>query len=200
MDKLPNIPEAEDPIALFAGWLKEAEVTEPDVPNAMCVATVGPEGRPSARVVLLKDSGPRGFVFYTNTESRKGQEIAGNPFAAACFHWKTLGRQVRIEGRLDLVSAAEADAYWATRPRGSQLAAWASEQSRPLDVRETLEDRVKAAETRFAGGDVPRPAHWLGYRLTPDMIEFWLNVQNRLHERLVFHRRDAGWNSGRLYP
>jgi pyridoxamine 5'-phosphate oxidase len=197
---LTTIPDSSDPIGLFRDWLKEAEASEPDVPNAMCVATVSAQGKPSTRMVLLKDVGATGFVFYTNTESRKGQEIAHNPFASICFHWKTLGRQVRVEGRLSLVSAAEADAYWATRPRGSQIAAWASDQSRPLDARATLENRVTEGEARFAGVPVPRPPHWLGYALDPETIEFWLNVANRLHDRLVFTRQSRGWRQERLYP
>ncbi len=197
---LTTIPDSADPIGLFRDWLKDAEASEPDVPNAMCVATVGAQGKPSTRMVLLKDVGATGFVFYTNTESRKGQEIAHNPFASICFHWKTLGRQVRVEGRLSLVSAAEADAYWATRPRGSQIAAWASDQSRPLDARATLENRVKDCEARFAGAPVPRPPHWLGYALDPEVIEFWLNVASRLHDRLVFTRQSRGWRQERLYP
>lgn len=197
---LTTIPDTADPIGLFRDWLKDAEGAEPDVPNAMSVATVGPGNRPSSRMVLLKDLGPQGFVFYTNTESRKGLEIAQNPFAAACFHWKTLGRQVRVEGRLSLTSAAEADAYWNSRPRGSQIAAWASDQSRPLDQRAALERRVSETETRFNGVPVPRPQHWLGYALDPDLIEFWLNVSNRLHDRLAFTRQSRGWRSERLNP
>jgi pyridoxamine 5'-phosphate oxidase len=197
---LSTVPETADPLELFRLWLQEAEATEPDVPNAMCLSTVGPGNRPSSRMVLLKDLSAKGLVFYTNTESRKGIEIAQNPFAAACFHWKTLGRQVRIEGRLSLVSAADADAYWNSRPRGSQIAAWASDQSRPLDARATLETRVAEAEARFAGAPVPRPAHWLGYALDPDRIEFWLNVLNRLHDRLAFSRVSRGWRSERLHP
>lgn len=195
-----TIPDTTDPLELFRLWLQEAEAAESDVPNAMCVATVGPGNRPSSRMVLLKDLGPSGFVFYTNTESRKGREIAQNPFAAACFHWKTLGRQIRIEGRLSLVPAADADAYWNSRPRGSQIAAWASDQSRPLDARATLEARVADAEARFAGAAVPRPPHWLGYTLDPEMIEFWLGAENRLHDRLAFTRVSRGWRAERLNP
>lgn len=197
---LTAIPETSDPIGLFRDWLKDAEGAEPDVPNAMCLATVGAQGKPSTRMVLLKDVSAAGFVFYTNTESRKGVEIAHNPFASLCFHWKTLGRQVRVEGRLSLQSAAEADAYWNSRPRASQIAAWASDQSRALDARATLEQRVKDGEARFAGGPVPRPPHWLGYVLDPESIEFWLNVANRLHDRLAFTRYSRGWRQERLYP
>lgn len=197
---LTTIPETADPLGLFRDWLKDAEGAEPDVPNAMCLATAGAHGKPSTRMVLLKDLGAKGFVFYTNTESRKGIEIAHNPFAALCFHWKTLGRQVRVEGRLSLVSAADADAYWNSRPRGSQIAAWASDQSRPLDGRATLEARVREGEARFKDQPVPRPPHWLGYALDPEMIEFWLNVANRLHDRLAFTRQSQGWRAERLYP
>lgn len=197
---LTPIPDSSDPVGLFGDWLKDAEGAEPDVPNAMCLATVGPQGKPSTRMVLLKDVGAAGFVFYTNTESRKGLEIAQNPFAAICFHWKSLGRQVRVEGRLSQVGAAEADAYWNSRPRGSQIAAWASDQSRVLDVRATLEQRVRDAEARFQGQPVPRPPHWLGYALDPERIEFWLNVESRLHDRLLFTRQSRGWRQERLYP
>lgn len=197
---LTTIPHTADPIGLFREWLKAAEASEPDVPNALCLATVGPGNRPSARMVLLKELGPKGFVFYTNSESRKGIEIAQNPFAAACFHWKSLGRQVRIDGRLSQVTAAEADAYWNSRPRGSQIAAWASDQSRPLDVRATLEQRVRDAEARFKDQPVPRPPHWLGYALDPETIEFWLNAENRLHDRLAFIREGMGWRAERLHP
>ncbi len=197
---LTPIPDSSDPVGLFGDWLKDAEGAEPDVPNAMCLATVGAQGKPSTRMVLLKDVGAAGFVFYTNTESRKGLEIAQNPFAAICFHWKSLGRQVRVEGRLSQVGAAEADAYWNSRPRGSQIAAWASDQSRVLDVRATLEQRVRDAEARFQGQPVPRPPHWLGYALDPERIEFWLNVESRLHDRLLFTRQSRGWRQERLYP
>jgi pyridoxamine 5'-phosphate oxidase len=197
---LTTIPDTADPIGLFRDWLKDAEGAEPDVPNAMCLSTVGPGHRPSSRMVLLKDLGPEGFVFYTNTESRKGLEIAQNPFAAICFHWKTLGRQVRVEGRLSLVSPADADAYWDSRPRGSQIAAWASDQSRPLDARATLERKVTEDEARFKDAPVSRPPHWLGYTLDPEMIEFWLNVANRLHDRVAFARQSRGWRAQRLNP
>jgi pyridoxamine 5'-phosphate oxidase len=195
-----TIPNVADPIALFGQWFEDARASEPDVPDAMSLATVGPGQRPSVRMVLLKAYSDAGFVFYTNDESRKAGEIAANPFAALCFHWKSLGRQVRIEGVLGKVTTAEADAYWNSRPRASQIAAWASDQSRVLDSRATLQARVAAAEQRFAGVAVPRPIHWLGYSLTPDAIEFWQNVPNRLHERLVFRMDGQSWRSERLYP
>jgi pyridoxamine 5'-phosphate oxidase len=195
-----SIPNVADPIALFDAWLKEATGSEPDVPDAMSLATVGPGNRPSLRMVLLKGFTDGGFVFYTNAESRKGEEIAANPFAALCFHWKSLGRQVRIEGVLTKVSDADSDAYWNSRPRGSQIAAWASDQSRVLDARATLQARVAEGEKRFAGKPVPRPPHWLGYSLAPEAIEFWQNVPNRLHERLVFRRAGGAWQAERLYP
>jgi pyridoxamine 5'-phosphate oxidase len=194
------IPNVADPIALFRAWFDEATASEPDVPDAMCLATVGADNRPSARMVLLKGYSDRGFVFYTNAESRKGDDIAANPFAALCFHWKSRGRQVRLEGGLSRVPAADSDAYWNSRPRGSQLAAWASDQSRVLDAPATLQARVAEAETRFAGKPVPRPAHWLGFSLAPDTIEFWQNVPNRLHDRLVFRRDGDAWRTERLYP
>lgn len=194
------IPSVTDPLDLFRRWLDEAIAQEPDVPNAMSLATATPDGKPSVRMVLLKDVSAGGFVFYTNAVSRKGGEIARNPSAAICFHWKSLLRQVRAEGVLTEVTAAEADAYHATRPRQSQIAAWASAQSREIDDRAVLEARVAEMEKRFAGGPVPRPPYWTGYRLTPDVIEFWFNVANRLHDRLVFHRDGAGWRTTRLNP
>jgi pyridoxamine 5'-phosphate oxidase len=195
-----TIPNVADPIALFRAWFEDATASEPDVPDAMSLATVGPDNRPSVRMVLLKGYNERGFVFYTNAESRKGDEIAANPCAALCFHWKSRGRQVRIEGHLTQVSAAESDAYWNSRPRASQIAAWASDQSRVLDAPATLHARVADADKRFAGKPVPRPPHWLGFRLAPDAIEFWQNVPDRLHDRLVFRRNGSAWQAERLYP
>lgn len=194
------IPDLHDPFDLFRRWLDDAKAQEPDVPEAMSLATTTPAGRPSVRMVLLKDVSQAGFVFYTNAESRKGQEIASNPFAALCFHWKSLGRQVRAEGALTEVTPAEADAYHATRPRQSQIAAWASAQSREIEGRAVLEAKVAEMEKRFAGQPVPRPPYWTGFRLTPDTIEFWHNVANRLHDRLVFSRDGAGWRTHRLNP
>lgn len=194
------IPETQDPFFLFRQWFDAAVVAEPDVPDAMSLATTTATGRPSVRMVLLKEFGPEGFVFYTNAESRKGRELIANPYAAICLHWKTLGRQVRAEGPIREVSAVEADAYHATRPRQSQIAAWASAQSRPLADREVLEDKVGEMEKRFDGAPVPRPPYWTGFRLRPETIEFWMNVANRLHDRVVFQRNGAGWDTTRLNP
>jgi pyridoxamine 5'-phosphate oxidase len=190
-----------DPHALFQSWMKEARASEPNDSNAMALATVGADGMPSVRMVLLKGHDARGFVFYTNRESRKAGELAGDPKAALLFHWKSLRRQVRIEGPVSIVSDAESDAYFASRGRDSQLGAWASEQSRPLADRATFEDRFAAAQARFAGGDVPRPPHWGGYRVTPERIEFWQDRAHRLHERRLFtHVGGDEWSEGLLYP
>jgi pyridoxamine 5'-phosphate oxidase len=194
------IPDIKDPFDLFGRWLDEAIAQEPDLPNAMSLATATPDGKPSVRMVLLKGVSDGGFVFYTNAESRKGREIAGNPHGAICFHWKGLGRQVRAEGPLREVTPAEADDYHATRPRQSQIAAWASAQSSPIADRGALEAKVLEMEKRFAGQAVPRPPYWTGYRLQPDAIEFWYNVANRLHDRLLFKRDGAGWRTSRLNP
>src|SRR5215213_3211250 len=169
-----------DPFALFEEWFAEARKSEPNEPEAMTVATVGADGQPSARMVLLKAHDPAGFVFYTHEQSAKGQDLAENPRAALLFHWKSLCRQVRIEGAVERVSDAEADAYFATRARDSQLGAWASDQSRPLDRRETFEQRFDQMKRQFEGKDVPRPPHWRGYRVIAERIEFWLDRPHRL--------------------
>ncbi len=191
---------ADDPLALFDAWYAEAKASEPNDPDAMALATATPDGRPSVRMVLLKGYGPEGFTFYTNADSRKGEELARDPHAALLFHWKSLRRQVRAEGPVEEVSAAEADAYFATRARDSQLGAWASYQSRPLDARTTFEKRYEDMRRRFEGGDVPRPPRWAGFRLKPELFEFWTDRQHRLHERRLFTAEGAGWREGLLYP
>ena len=190
----------DDPHALFEAWLAEAEASEPSDANAMTVATVAADGRPSARIVLLKGHDARGFVFYTNLESRKGQEIAGQPVAALLFHWKTLGRQVRVEGALTPVTAEEADAYFASRHRMSRIGAWASDQSRPLESRAVLEARVAEMERRFDNQDPPRPDHWSGFRVEPARIEFWQDGAYRLHDRIVYTPDGDRWRTQRLFP
>ena len=189
-----------DPLELFRRWFLEAEQAIPKDPNAMALATVDDDGRPAVRIVLLKGFDARGFVFYTNLESRKGRELLAHPGAALCFYWPVLDRQVRVEGSVSLVDDLEADAYFATRARLSQVGAWASQQSRPLASREELEARVVEIEQRYAHGPVPRPPHWSGFRLRPARIEFWHARANRLHERQVFSRHDSGWSHERLYP
>ena len=189
-----------DPLALFEAWFAEAVLSEPNDPNAMALATATAGGAPSVRMVLLKEHGPDGFVFYTNAASRKGDEINANPHAALLFHWKSLHRQVRIEGRLEQVSAAMADAYFASRHPDSRLGSAASDQSRALDSRRTYVDRVEALRAIHPDGAVPRPPHWTGFRLAPERLEFWLSRPHRLHERRLFTRAGRGWASTLLYP
>jgi len=191
---------ATDPFALFDEWLAEARTSEINDPEAMALATADASGQPSVRMVLLKGHGPDGFVFYTNEQSAKGEDLAANPRAALLFHWKSLRRQVRIEGKVERVPDAQADVYFATRARDSQLGAWASDQSRRLDSRQTFESRFEEVKRRFEGEDVPRPPHWRGYRVVPERVEFWLDRPHRLHERRLFTRDGEGWTEGLLYP
>lgn len=200
MPEQPLQPQA-DPIELFHRWLTEAEASEPNDPNAMSLATTSARGMPSVRVVLLKGLDARGFVFYTNKQSRKGEELAANHHAALVFHWKSLRRQIRVEGSIEDVTEMEADAYFNSRSRASRLGAVASDQSRPLSSRQELETRLADVEARYPGEEVPRPAHWSGYRVLPDIIEFWQDMPHRLHDRMVY-RREGGrsWQTTRLYP
>jgi len=194
------IRDADNPIELFDEWFKEASKTEPSDPNAVAVATTTPDGRPSLRMVLLKDFNDEGFVFYTNLGSRKAEQLAANSHAAMCFHWKSLTRQVRIEGAVERVSDAEADEYFASRPKLSQIGAWASKQSQPLEGRFVLEARIAEFTAKFNIGKVPRPPFWSGFRLVPEMIEFWQDQKFRLHDRLVYHRENNEWKTQRLFP
>jgi pyridoxamine 5'-phosphate oxidase len=189
-----------DPFNLFDQWFADARASEPNEPEAMAVATAGADGQPSVRMVLLKAHDPSGFVFYTHEQSAKGQDLSENPRAALLFHWKSLCRQIRIEGAVERTSDAEADAYFASRARDSQLGAWASDQSRPLDHRETFERRFEEVKRQYEGRDVPRPSGWVGYRVVPDRIEFWTAREHRLHERRLFTRDGDGWTEGLLYP
>jgi pyridoxamine 5'-phosphate oxidase len=191
---------ADDPIALFSHWLAEAQASEPNDPNAMALATVNAAGQPSVRMVLLKGHGPEGFVFYTNLQGRKAADLAANGHAGLLFHWKSLRRQVRVEGAVSPVSDDEADAYFASRPRISQLGAWASDQSRPLESRAVLEARLAEVTARYEGQDVPRPPHWSGTRVAPERIELWEDGAFRLHSRRLFIRTATGWDEGLLYP
>ena len=195
MDEIAEV----EPLAVFERWLDEAWKGEPNA-HAMTLATATQEGRPSARLVLLKGLDRRGFVFYTNLESRKSEELYANPFAALCFLWKSLNRQVRVEGAVEQVGDDEADAYFASRPRDSQIGAWASDQSRRLESRALLEGRVEEFSRRFDQGTIPRPAYWSGYRVVPQRVEFWQERPSRLHDRLLFVREGEGWRRQRLFP
>lgn len=195
-----DFTESAEPLRLFADWLADAGKSEINDPNAVAVATVDPDGLPDVRMVLLKGFDEQGFVFYTNFESVKGQQILGSMKAAMCFHWKSLRRQVRLRGPVEVVSEAEADAYYASRPRGSRIGAWASKQSRPLESRFALEKAVAEYTARHAIGEIPRPAHWSGFRIRPQQIEFWHDRPFRLHDRVRFDRAGDGWEKTRLYP
>ncbi len=195
-----TIFERPEPVALFIDWLNDARATEPNDANAMTLSTVDANGTPDSRVVLLKDVDAGGFTFYSNAESAKGEQLAAQPRAALLFHWKSLRRQVRVRGRVEPVTPAEADAYFASRARESRIGAWASEQSRPLESREALELAVARETARFEGQDVPRPERWSGWRIRPDQVEFWRDRPFRLHDRLRFDRDGAGWTRTRLQP
>lgn len=213
---IPNTPSAEDyaadgsrdlswidtaePIALFEAWLAKAAETEPNDPHAMSVATVDETGLPDVRILLLKGIDQRGFVFYTNEQSAKGEQLRGQGKAALCFHWKSQKRQVRVRGLVEKVSPAESDAYFSSRARGSRIGAWASDQSRPVADRAALMARTAEIESRFEGKDVPRPDHWYGWRVKPEYIEFWQDGAFRLHDRIVFRPDGEGWAKTRLYP
>lgn len=197
-----DFTQENEPFSLFGTWLKEAQDAEINDPNALALATVDADGLPDVRMVLLKDFDQRGFVFYTNFESQKGQEILGSMKAAMCFHWKTLRRQVRVRGPVEIVSNEEADEYYKTRARGSRIGAWASKQSRPLESRFALEKAVAEYTLKYAIGEIPRPDHWSGFRIKPTSIEFWKDGAFRLHDRIEFRRDEAegDWNKVRMYP
>lgn len=197
-----DFTEASEPMALFDAWLAEAGKSEPNDPNAMALATVDAEGLPNVRMVLLKGHDLRGFVFYTNTQSQKGEELLATMKASALFHWKSLRRQVRVRGPVEIVSDAEADAYFQSRPRDSRIGAWASQQSRPLESRFALEKAVAGYAARYAIGEVPRPPHWTGFRIRPVSMEFWKDGAFRLHDRIQFRRPEpeGNWTKARLYP
>lgn len=197
-----DFTKAQDPYKLFAEWLNDATRSEPNDPNALALATVDETGMPNVRMVLLKDCDAQGFVFYTNYDSQKGGEILSSYKAAMCFHWKSLRRQVRVRGIVEKVSDKEADAYFQSRPRGSRIGAWASKQSRPLESRFALEKAVAEYTARFAIGEIPRPAHWSGFRLRPTYLEFWHDRPFRLHDRLIFTREtpESNWSIQKLYP
>ena len=191
--------QSADPLTLFAQWMKEAEASEPNDPNAVALATATASGSPSVRMVLMKQASPEGFCFFTNEGSEKGQQLTENPRAAMCFHWKTLRRQVRVEGTVGDLPDAEVDTYFHSRSRRSQLGAAVSEQSRPLASRELLEERVRTFDGEHPG-EIPRPSYWRGYCLRPEQIEFWIDGKDRLHDRFLFQREDTGWRVQRLYP
>jgi pyridoxamine 5'-phosphate oxidase len=197
-----DFTEESEPFALFGSWLKDAEASELNDPTAVALATVDESGMPNVRMVLLKDFDSRGFVFYTNFESQKGREILGQKKAAMCFHWKSLRRQVRLRGEVEIVTEAEADDYFASRPIGSRIGAWASQQSRPLEGRAVLEKAVADYTARYADGEVPRPPQWSGFRIRPISIEFWHDRKFRLHDRMEFRRDtpDGEWSKVRMYP
>ena len=197
---VPGVPHVADPMHLFDDWMAEAVLSEPNDPNGMAVATSTADGRPSVRMVLLKGHDARGFVFYTNYQSRKGEELHANPFASLLFYWKSLHRQIRIEGPVGPVSDAEADDYFFSRARVSRLGAAASDQSRPLPNRAELERRVAEMDARYPGDTIPRPAHWSGFRVQPERMEFWQDMPFRLHDRRVYTRGDGGWTAETLYP
>jgi pyridoxamine 5'-phosphate oxidase len=189
-----------DPVEQFRKWFEEALAADLHEPNAMTLGTATPGGRPSARIVLLKGFDERGFVFYTNYEGRKARELEDNPYCALVFYWGELERQVRVEGRASRIPKEESDAYFDSRPRGSRLGAWVSEQSRTIESREALEDRLRELEERYEGAEIPRPPFWGGYRVEPDSVEFWQGRENRLHDRLIYRRSERGWKIERLQP
>ena len=197
---LPTLGPTDDPIAFFQRWFADAKESGLFLPESVCLATATPEGVPSARMMLLKGVDARGFVFYTNYESRKGGELTANPKAALVFHWGVLERQVRVEGRVTRLTHEESEAYFRSRPRGSRIGAWASAQSRPLESRAALEAREREFDAKYPGDDVPLPPYWGGFRLNPDRIEFWQGRLNRLHDRLRYTRDGEGWRTERLQP
>ncbi|MDB5589657.1 pyridoxamine 5'-phosphate oxidase [Enterovirga sp.] len=202
MDSLTTgeFTEAEEPFRLFTAWMQDAKASEPNDPDAAALATVDRDGLPDIRMVLMRGADERGFVFYTNSESAKGVELASQPKAAAVFHWKSLRRQIRVRGPVAQVSEAEADAYFASRARDSRIGAWASQQSRPLESRFALEKAVAFYAAKYAVGEVPRPPHWTGFRISPVEMEFWQDRPFRLHDRVKFVRTAEGWERTRLYP